>query len=125
MNQITFEINEQKWTPQGFHEIDQDGFGIVYTEQTIVTFDSEEIYNRVSSIINQAMEKALATGAPDEHSPIEELQETEQEKLNKNTLDYLHSTDWYVIRFIETGIEIPEAIKEARQAARERFVLGV
>ena len=34
---------------------------------------------------------------------------------------YLAATDWYTIRFVETGVAIPEAIKESRQAAREEI----
>ena len=32
---------------------------------------------------------------------------------------YLNSTDWYVVRFAETGAEIPKDILVARQSARE------
>lgn len=38
--------------------------------------------------------------------------------------NYLFSTDWYVIRFMETGIEIPLEIKEKRQLAREELQNG-
>lgn len=31
---------------------------------------------------------------------------------------YLQSTDWYVLRQVETGHAVPDAIKEARKAAR-------
>lgn len=31
---------------------------------------------------------------------------------------YLSSTDWYAVRFAETGREIPEAIRQKREAAR-------
>ena len=31
---------------------------------------------------------------------------------------YLNSTDWYATRYAETGVEIPDDIKTARQAAR-------
>ena len=34
---------------------------------------------------------------------------------------YLSSTDWYAVRYAETGVEIPEDIKTARQAAREEI----
>lgn len=32
--------------------------------------------------------------------------------------DYLDSTDWYVVRFAETGVEIPEEVKDKRAEAR-------
>lgn len=33
--------------------------------------------------------------------------------------EYLKSTDWYAIRYADTGEEIPADIKKARQEARE------
>jgi hypothetical protein len=34
---------------------------------------------------------------------------------------YLNSTDWYAVRYAETGVEIPVDIKTARQSAREEI----
>lgn len=34
---------------------------------------------------------------------------------------FLYTTDWYVVRFAETGAEIPAEIKAERQAAREEI----
>ena len=34
---------------------------------------------------------------------------------------YLNSTDWYAVRYAETGVEIPVDIKTARRAAREEI----
>lgn len=33
----------------------------------------------------------------------------------------LNATDWYVVRFAETGMEVPAEIKAERQAAREEI----
>ena len=33
----------------------------------------------------------------------------------------LSNTDWYIIRFADSGVEIPANIKTQRQAARERI----
>lgn len=33
----------------------------------------------------------------------------------------LNATDWYAVRFAETGVEIPDEIKAERQAAREEI----
>ena len=35
--------------------------------------------------------------------------------------NYLNSTDWYAVRYAETGVEIPDDIKTARQAARDEI----
>lgn len=47
---------------------------------------------------------------------------SQQDKTNQESLIYLSLTDWYVIRFIETGVEIPEEIKLKRQEARNSIV---
>lgn len=36
-------------------------------------------------------------------------------------MSYLASTDWYVTRFAETGVVVPDEIKAARAAARARI----
>ncbi len=52
----------------------------------------------------------------------EQLQQIQQNKINQAALDYLNSTDWYVTRFTETAVAIPEEIKAKRQAARDSIV---
>jgi hypothetical protein len=42
-----------------------------------------------------------------------------EEELLKAKLDYLNSTDWYVIRKMETGVDIPEKISRIRAAIRK------
>lgn len=45
-----------------------------------------------------------------------------QSKLNIEAKDYLAETDWYVIRYTETGVGIPEDIKAKRQIARDSII---
>lgn len=47
---------------------------------------------------------------------------TAQIVTNLEAKRYLYETDWYVVRFIETGIPVPEDITNARAAARQRIV---
>ena len=35
--------------------------------------------------------------------------------------NYLNATDWYAVRFAETGVAVPEDVKAERQAAREEI----
>lgn len=45
----------------------------------------------------------------------------EQEKIDKQIEElqkYLDETDWYTTRYSETGVPIPEEIKQKRQEAR-------
>jgi len=53
---------------------------------------------------------------PPEPTPAELAQREIAEKLA-----YLASTDWYVVRYTETGEPIPDEIKAARAAARVRI----
>ena len=49
---------------------------------------------------------------------------TEEEKAEARlaeSLAYLAETDWYAIRFAETGVAVPEEVKARRQAAREEI----
>lgn len=47
-----------------------------------------------------------------------------QIQTNADARAYLVSTDWYVTRFAETGVVIPDEIKAARQAARDAILEG-
>ena len=54
----------------------------------------------------------------------EELQqqELEQQKiLKQQQYEELLETDWYVVRFIETGVKIPEEILQQRQEIRNKY----
>lgn len=42
-----------------------------------------------------------------------------QAETNQEALTYLASTDWYVVRFSETGVVIPDDVKAKRQEARD------
>jgi hypothetical protein len=50
--------------------------------------------------------------------------EAHQNKINAEAYTYLASTDWYVVRHLETGMNIPIDIKEKRKVAREAIVHG-
>lgn len=45
-----------------------------------------------------------------------------QAEINAEAKAYLAATDWYVVRFAETGVAIPQDIVDARQVAREKIV---
>lgn len=48
--------------------------------------------------------------------------EKETHRINVEAERFLKQTDWYVVRKIETGKEIPEDILKAREEAREQIV---
>ena len=51
-----------------------------------------------------------------------EIAANTQAELNATSQAYLASTDWYITRFLETGVVIPTDVTTAREAAREAIV---
>lgn len=53
---------------------------------------------------------------------LEEVIEASQaEKEAQEARNYLASTDWYIIRAFDSGVLVPEEIKAAREAARQKI----
>jgi|TARA_R100000081_G_C4760325_1_gene139477 hypothetical protein len=48
----------------------------------------------------------------------EEANQAEQDAIDTEARAYLASTDWYLVREMETGVPTPQEIKDARQEAR-------
>lgn len=46
----------------------------------------------------------------------------EQVVINMKARAYLDSTDWYVTRWLEKGVPIPDEISQKREEARNRIV---
>ena len=49
-------------------------------------------------------------------------EEIEAQAESREALAYLKRTDWYAIRYADTGEAIPDDVKKRRAAARERVV---
>jgi len=45
-----------------------------------------------------------------------------QQKQNEEALKYLAETDWYIIREMDSGVQCPTGIKQARSEARNKIV---
>lgn len=52
----------------------------------------------------------------------EQIAQQNQAKTNAASLKYLADTDWYVTRFAETGVAVPQDVLDARAAARAAIV---
>tara|TARA_R110001606_G_scaffold62181_2_gene144958 strand:- start:3810 stop:4178 length:369 start_codon:yes stop_codon:yes gene_type:complete len=50
--------------------------------------------------------------------PEAEVALTAQEIINMDSYNYLGDTDWYVTRYVETGVAIPADVTTARSNAR-------
>lgn len=56
------------------------------------------------------------------HEIVDISLEIQQQQINAEALEYLASTDWMIVRELETGVQCPVEIKQLRQAARARIV---
>lgn len=50
--------------------------------------------------------------------PQEEKDAHEQTLINQQSIEYLDSTDWYVMRAMDSGEPIPDDVKKKRAEAR-------
>tara|TARA_R110002072_G_scaffold29468_1_gene93126 strand:- start:17 stop:388 length:372 start_codon:yes stop_codon:yes gene_type:complete len=57
------------------------------------------------------------------NAPEPTAEPTAQEIINNDSLAYLRSTDWYVVRYAETGVAVPSDVTTARAAARSAIVV--
>jgi len=57
------------------------------------------------------------------NAPIAVTPPTDQENTNYASWGYLRETDWYAIRYAETGVSVPADILSARAAARAAIVV--
>lgn len=73
------------------------------------SFDGENYYYFETEEENEEYHNALSKYAPT------------REDLNNMQFDELLPTDWYLIRKIELGIEMPDNIVLERSAIREKF----
>lgn len=88
-------------------------------DYTVLTYSAEE-----KTVYHDYMKRDLTQEEQEEVLRyITEIQEnpdlTRQMAMNMQAKAYLNNTDWYVTRFIEKGIPIPENIQFERQNARD------
>lgn len=98
----------------GFY-LESDGFIGNYFELT----EKEHM-----KLINGQSKGKVIVFHKDKKPTLEEFNPTEKEKAQQEISElelYLKKTDWYAIRFADTGEEIPKEIKQKRQDARDRI----
>jgi len=78
--------------------------------------ESDPLFAEVEAYLLDHPEALIPEPVPPEPTQ-EELDAGEVQTLTA----YLASTDWYAIRFAETGAEVPNAVLVERQAARDRI----
>jgi hypothetical protein len=102
-----------------FIEIDEKGYATgawSETQQDWATFEVDELPEDLNcyqvkndKLVYNKLKKAELKSADD------------NEKLKQNLIQYLKDTDWMVIRYMETGKEIPDDISKQRQTARDKL----
>jgi hypothetical protein len=93
-----------------------------------IQFEAGQGHSEWSHQNNTAIQKtdllpyvqAWEAAAPD-HTPTADTLST-QERTNLDARTYLYETDWYVVRFLETGKAVPPEISTQRQQARDAIV---
>jgi hypothetical protein len=93
-----------------------DGYG---NEVTPAIYKSEEgvispaVYEQREVLVSECEFEVI----------IEDITEKlEQERINQESLEFLASTDWLILRELDNGTPCPPEIKAERQAARDRIV---
>jgi hypothetical protein len=102
-----------------FIEIDKNGYATgAYseTEQEWATFEVDKIPDDLNCY---KVVDGILVFQDDIKENIEKADENE--KMIQSLQEYLDGTDWYVVRYMETGKAIPEGISEHRQAARDEI----
>jgi hypothetical protein len=102
-----------------FIEIDENGYATgAYSEtkQEWATFEVDEIpeYLNCYKVVD-----GILVFQEDRKENLEKADENEE--MIQSLQKYLDETDWYVVRYMETGKAIPEGISEHRQAARDEI----
>jgi hypothetical protein len=94
----------------------------VYDNGNLIKEATEEVPAVYSEAIPAKTHKEVKLRA--EYSvEIEDITEQlEQEKINAESLAYLASTDWMILREADAGVPCPAEIKAERAAARARIV---
>ena len=102
---------------------DEWGFDVFTSNfESYVTIDDSEHL----SIVNQANSEGKLIKGDSDGNPIlvNPPEPTDYEKAQQKISEleqFLTETDWYAIRFADTGEEIPAEIKKNRQEARDEI----
>ena len=100
----------------GFYDTAIHGDNIPSDAVEITTEKHQEL------LAGQSSGKVIASdknGFPVLQDPPKPTKEQLQAQANAEALAYLSSTDWYVVRKTEIGVDIPADILQKRQAARD------
>lgn len=100
---------------------------IVVTQEAVaevpaVMNEQGEIVQEAIPAIPEVSHKEVKLKAEYTCEMIDVTAQVNQNKINSESLAYLASTDWYIIREMDSGVQCPADIKQARNEARARIV---
>lgn len=92
--------------------------GIEFFNNTII--DGFKKNRKIFKPILDSINNIIIEGATPEESQHYQQQE-KQKIIKQQQYEELLETDWYVVRFVETGVKIPEEILQQRQDIRNKY----
>lgn len=114
----------QKWAREHRTSFEED-----ITKREPYEQEHEETYmnpetgaDEVKLVKTPTLKRFFVIGSePQVETPPEPTEEERNALRIAELQNYLNATDWYAVRFAETGVEIPAEIKAERQSAREEI----
>lgn len=82
----------------------------------------EAVYKEVSPAVPAVTEEWVKLRAEYQIEIVDISAQLEQEHINRESQEYLDSTDWMIIRELDAGIACPAEVRQARAEARARIV---
>lgn len=122
---------EQEFLEWKKPRVDHKVFGAeAYDEQVLVSEAIPAVLDEENNVVQEEIPAVYETiHHPAEYEiekiPVDEVAlaaQIQQEQINAEAEAYLRETDFYIIRSMDSGVPVPQEIKEARQAARERII---
>jgi hypothetical protein len=122
-NALHVEVPEELKLESATLELNEEA-PIIYEEFERITIQEQgetefEIITR-EEIVPTVTVKGVISGIVIDHEA--EAAQAEQKRINAESLAYLASTDFYIIREADSGVPCPPDVKIKRQEARERIV---
>jgi len=132
MNDVTHDVTSDPpmmivpANPRANVSIMRDGRHIAGPTRPVFSFeyDALQFSMNVRSYVHAGVEVAMNEAQIAEvlhflnHLDVSEAQ-SRRYAQSRQLIDYLASTDWYVIRALESGVPVPQDVTEARARARE------
>lgn len=130
MLEYRFNINNGETISLGIlqqtHTVDEDNNIISTSNQRWVVYplganptDSQEVQDKMDEVFTDEVKARYQEYLESQKPTDEELMEQERLVKLQEAQNYLNNTDWYIVRFVDEGTEIPEDIKVKRAEARD------